>query len=56
MSNDFTKEMLSKIRESVDKSKTYKVKPLNEESKPLIRENMLTEWKKMVDNVDLKKK
>ena len=41
MSNDFTKKMLSKIRESVDKTKTYKVKPLNEESKPIVRENML---------------
>jgi hypothetical protein len=56
MSNDFTKKMLSKIRESVDKTKTYKVKPLNEESKPIVRENMLTEWKRMADNADLKKK
>jgi hypothetical protein len=56
MSNDFTKKMLSKIRESVDKTKTYKVKPLNEESKPIVRENMLTEWERMVDNADLKKK
>lgn len=56
MSNDFTKQMLSKIRESIDKTKTYKVKPLNEESKPIVRENMLTEWKRMADNVDLKKK
>lgn len=56
MSNDFTKKMLSKIRESVDKTKTYKVKPLNEESKPIVRENMLTEWNRMADNADLKKK
>jgi hypothetical protein len=56
MSNDFTKQMLSKIRESVDKTKTYKVKPLNEESKPIVRENMLTEWNRMADNADLKKK
>ena len=56
MSNDFTKEMLSKIRESVEKNKTYKVKPLNEESKPIVRENMLTEWNRMADNADLKKK
>ena len=56
MSNDFTKKMLSKIRESVDKNKTYKVKPLNEESKPIVRENMLTEWNRMADNADLKKK
>ena len=56
MNNDFTKQMLSKIRESVDKTKTYKVKPLNEESKPIVRENMLTEWKRMADNADLKKK
>lgn len=56
MSNDFTKQMLSKIRESIDKTKTYKVKPLNEESKPIVRENMLTEWNRMADNADLKKK
>ena len=56
MSNDFTKKMLSKIRESVDKTKTYKVKPLNEDSKPIVRENMLTEWNRMADNADLKKK
>lgn len=56
MSNDFTKKMLSKIRESVDKTKTYKVKPLNEESKPIVRENMLTEWNRMADNANLKKK
>ena len=56
MSNDFTKQMLSKIRESVDKTKTYKVKPLNEDSKPIVRENMLTEWNRMADNADLKKK
>ena len=56
MSNDFTKKMLSKIRESVDKTKTYKVKPLNEESKPIVRENMLTEWNRMAENADLKKK
>lgn len=56
MSNDFTKKMLSKIRESVDKTKTYKVKPLIEESKPIVRENMLTEWNRMADNADLKKK
>ena len=56
MSNDFTKQMLSKIRESVDKTKTYKVKPLNEESKPIVRENMLTEWKRMGEKADLKKK
>lgn len=56
MNNDFTKKMLSKIRESVDKTKTYKVKPLNEESKPIVRENMLTEWNIMADNADLKKK
>ena len=56
MSNDFTKKMLYKIRESVYKTKTYKVKPLNEESKPIVRENMLTEWNRMADNADLKKK
>lgn len=56
MDKDITKQMLSKIRESVDKSKTYKVKPLNEEHKPIVRENMLTEWNKMVNNADLKKK
>lgn len=56
MSNDITKQMLSKIREGVEKTKTYKVKPLVEESKPIVRENMLTEWKRMADNADLKKK
>ena len=48
--------MLSKIRESVEKTKTYKVKPLVEESRPIVRENMLTEWNRMVENSDLKKK
>lgn len=56
MNNDITKQMLSKIRESVEKTKTYKVKPLNEESKPIVRENMLTEWKRMGEKADLKKK
>ena len=56
MNNDITKQMLSKIRESVEKTKTYKVKPLNEESKHIVRENMLTEWKRMCEKADLKKK
>lgn len=56
MNNNITKQMLSKIRESVEKTKISNIKPLNEESKPLVKENMLTEWKRMVDNVDLKKK
>ena len=56
MNNDITKKMLSVIREGVEKSKTYKVKPLEEESKPIVRENMLTEWKRLDKNDILKKK
>lgn len=48
--------MLSKIRESVEKNKKYNVKPLEEESKPIVRENMLTEWKRLGEKNDLKKK
>ena len=56
MSNDITKQMLSKIRESVEKNKKYNVQPLVEESRPIVRENMLTEWNRMADKSDLKKK
>lgn len=56
MNNDITKQMLSKIRESVEKNKKYNVKPLEEESKPIVRENMLTEWKRLGEKNDLKKK
>lgn len=56
MNNDITKKMLSVIREGVEKSKTPKVKPLEEESKPIVRENMLTEWKRLGDKNDFKKK
>ena len=56
MSDLITKKMLSKLREGVEKSKTYKVKPLEEESKPIVRENMLTEWKRMGEKSELKKK
>lgn len=55
MNNDITKKMLSVIREGVEKSKTYKVKPLEEESKPVVRENILTEWKRL-DKTDILKK
>lgn len=53
---DITKKMLSVLRENRDKNKTSKVKPLVEEHKPIIRDNMLTEWNRMVENADFKKK
>lgn len=53
---NITKKMLSVLRENREKNKTSKVEPLVEEHKPIVRENMLTEWNKMVENADLKKK
>ena len=55
MSNDFTKDMLSKIRENTDKSKRTKVQPLTEETNKNVKVNMLTEWNDLVDKA-LKKK
>ena len=49
---DITKKMLSVLRENRDKNKTSKVEPLVEEHKPIVRENMLTEWNRMVENAD----
>lgn len=48
--------MLSKLRESADKSKNSKVEPLIEENKHIVRENMLTEWNRIMDSVNVKKK
>lgn len=53
---NITKQMLSKLREGVEKSKTSKVEPLVEEHRPIVRENMLTEWNRMMEKSDLKKK
>jgi hypothetical protein len=55
MSNDFTKDMLSKIRENTDKSKRTKVQPLTEETNKNVKVNMITEWNDLV-NKALKKK
>ena len=55
MNNDFTKKMLSKIRENTDKSNKTKIQPLTEETKKNVKVNMLTEWNDLVDKAFKKK-
>lgn len=44
---DITKKMISTLKEGVEKNKKYTAKPIECVDKPIIRENMLTEWENL---------
>lgn len=53
---DMTKNMLSTLREGIRANMKYPVEPLIVSDEPIIKENMLTEWKRMEENAKSKKK
>ena len=55
MATDFTKKMLKTIREGVEKTKTYSVKPLVVEEKHAEKENFLTRSKILMEEAEKKK-
>jgi hypothetical protein len=55
MATDFTKKMLKTIRENVEKTKTYSVKPLVVEEKHAEKENFLTRSKILMEEAEKKK-
>jgi hypothetical protein len=55
MATDFTKKMLKTIREGVEKTKTYSVKPLVVEEKHTEKENFLTRSKILMEEAEKKK-
>lgn len=55
MATDFTKKMLKTIREGVEKTKTYSVKPLVVEEKHVEKENFLTRSKILMEEAEKKK-
>ena len=55
MATDFTKKMLKTIRENVEKTKTYSVKPLVVEEKHAEKENFLTRSRTLMEEAEKKK-
>ena len=55
MATDFTKKMLKTIRENVEKTKTYSVKPLVVEEKHVEKENFLTRSRTLMEEAEKKK-